>query len=186
MRASPGTPNSYERRVGYADESLTPSTYYTYGPQQWPYDDLTYMRPAPPRHPLVAQMVSDIGSNSNPPKKKPESAAIPLMYYSCWRLRWCGLLLLASTTLQSILVGTQLGGDPRSCGGGFAGLLSSGVLLMTVLALWALLSQLLLWSDAAVLRVPQGVSLSADASRGAAKPGGGGGGGSSGSKKDLV
>ena len=39
------------------------------------------------------------------------------------------------------------------------------MLLFTVLALWALLSQLLLWSDAAVLRVsdvPQGVTLTVD------------------------
>ena len=34
-----------------------------------------------------------------------------------------------------------------------------GVLAAMVLALWALLSQLLLWSDAAVLRVPQNVAL---------------------------
>ena len=51
-----------------------------------------------------------------------------------------------------------------SCGG-FNALLSLGVLVTTVLALWALLSQLLLWSDAAVLRVPQGVTLSAEASK---------------------
>merc|ERR550514_819497 len=156
----------YDRRVvspssrSYADDVLS-SSYYQYGPAQWPYDDVTYMRPAPPRHPLVSQIVSDFKGGD----RKKEQAAIPLMYYSCWRLRWCGLLLLASTTLQAISVGSQLGGGSE-CSGGFGALLSSGVLLMTVLALWALLSQLLLWSDAAVLRVPQGVTLSAEASKG--------------------
>ena len=125
-------------------------------------------------------MVSDVGSSQ---KKKPDQAAIPLMYYSCWRLRWCGLLMLASTTLQAISVGTQLNGGPQ-CSGGFGALIAAGVLLMTVLALWALLSQLLLWSDAAVLRVPQGVNLTAEAAR----PNGSGGGGRDGgsSKKDVL
>ena len=35
-------------------------------------------------------------------------------YYSCWRLRWCGLLLLLSTTLQAVALGGQLSGAP-SC-----------------------------------------------------------------------
>ena len=91
----------------YPDEALqTPSTYYQYGPQhQWPYDDLTYMRPAPPRHPLVSAMVSEVKQPSK------QQAAIPLMYYSCWRLRWCGMLLLLSTTVQAVAVGSQISAE---------------------------------------------------------------------------
>ena len=94
------------------------------------------MRPAPPRHPLVTQMVAEVGGKANPRR---DTAAIPLMYYSCWRLRWCGLLLLVSTTMQSVAVGGQLSGAP-SCSA-FTQAVSACVLLSTVLALWALLSQ---------------------------------------------
>ena len=86
------------------------------------------------------------------------------MYYSCWRLRWCGLLLLISVTMQAVAVGGTLSGGTQCSS--FHSLISTCVLATTVLALWALLSQLLLWSDAAVLRVPQGVTLSAEASKG--------------------
>ena len=68
-------------------------------------------------------------------------------------------MLLIGTATQAISVGSAVNAD--SCRGlGESGLwIAIGVLAAMVLALWALLSQLLLWSDAAVLRVPQNVAL---------------------------
>ena len=158
-------------------------SYYQYGPAQppahWLRDDVTYARPAPPRHPLLTQMISDVGSGGNSGGGGgfwSRGGSIPLMYcscvgkrgrygrwpnrllalgslrrdlalreaaerpcsprrlYSCWRLRWCGLLLLVSTTLQSVVLGGQLSGAP-SCSA-FAQAASFLVLLFTVLALW--------------------------------------------------
>ena len=88
-----------------------------------------------------------------------DDTPVPLVYYSAWRLRWCALLLLIGTATQAISVGSAVNAD--SCRGlGESGLwIAIGVLAAMVLALWALLSQLLLWSDAAVLRVPQNVAL---------------------------
>ena len=88
-----------------------------------------------------------------------DDTPVPLVYYSAWRLRWCALLLLIGTATQAISVGSAVNAD--SCRGlGESGLwIPIGVLAAMVLALWALLSQLLLWSDAAVLRVPQNVAL---------------------------
>lgn len=44
-------------------------SYYQYGPAQppayWLRDDVTYARPAPPRHPLLTQMISDVGSGGS-------------------------------------------------------------------------------------------------------------------------
>ena len=144
----------------YAEESRGASpaaTYYEYGPAEWPADDVTYMRPALPRHPLVAQIFADVGGD----RQRTRDASVPRMDYSSWRLRWCGLLLLGSTTMQSVAVGGQLSGAP-SCGS-LASILTACALLATLTALWALLSQLLLWSDAAMLQVPRSVALAVDA-----------------------
>jgi len=65
----------YERRVvssparyaGSPSLSRGSPSHYQYGPAQsvspaqWPRDDVTYARPAPPRHPLLTQMASDVG-----------------------------------------------------------------------------------------------------------------------------
>lgn len=145
----------------YADESRGTSpaaTYYEYGPAEWPDNDVTYMRSAPPRHPLVARTVAEVGGD----RQRTRDASVPRMDYSSWRLRWCCLLLLGSTTMQSVVVGGQLSGA-RSCGS-LASILTACALLATLTALWALLSQLLLLSDAAVLQVPRSVALAVDAS----------------------
>ena len=66
----------YERRVvsspsaRYAGLPSLPGSpsYYQYGPAQsvgpaqWPRDDVSYARPAPPRHPFLTQMASEAGS----------------------------------------------------------------------------------------------------------------------------
>ena len=62
-------------------------SYYQYGPAQppahWLRDDVTYARPAPPRHPLLTQMISDVGSGgSSGGGFWSKGGSIPLMYCS--------------------------------------------------------------------------------------------------------
>ena len=299
----------YERRVvsspsaRYAGLPSLPGSpsYYQYGPAQsvgpaqWPRDDVSYARPAPPRHPFLTQMASEAGSGGGGGggswggswgghRSRGGGGSLPLMHCAYvestpslagWSrldeapgsLRHAlalreasgepagrrlshvvfhvGLLLLANPNPSSnqvllLLAATMVRPASASlydaAGGGarrtaerrtllqrlragrlrylnpnpdlnpnpspdlragrlilraanlilprnlalslsltrtrsltliltFAQAVSFFVLLFTVLALWALLSQLLLWSDAAVLRVsdvPQGVTLTVD------------------------
>ena len=64
-------------------------SYYQYGPAQppahWLRDDVTYARPAPPRHPLLTQMISDVGSGGSSGGGGgfwSRGGSIPLMYCS--------------------------------------------------------------------------------------------------------
>ena len=63
-------------------------SYYQYGPAQppahWLRDDVTYARPAPPRHPLLTQMISDVGSGGSGGGGGfwSRGGSIPLMYCS--------------------------------------------------------------------------------------------------------
>ena len=142
-------------------------TYYTYGPSWSHIDDPSYLptaqRPAPPRHPLLAELTSKLRDDGLLPKEVERSDDVEeFTTYSCWRLRACALCLTLAMGAQAAIVGGEaqrlfehrevdLLGLFRLASPLTAPLL---LLLLLAIALFSLLSQLLLWSDSAVMRVP--------------------------------
>jgi hypothetical protein len=126
--------------------------------------------PAPPRPPRLAALLAhadNLGLSSSTYKRKTTSDATgggQLHHFSCWRLRWCAFCLVVANALQASHVGAVMSqayreDAPEGSGGA---VISAFVQLAALLiALWSLLSQLLLWSDAAVMKVPEGVQVSA-------------------------
>ena len=151
------------------------------------------VRPAPPRPPRLAALMSRSGLLSSDTDDGGE-----LRHFSCWRLRWCAFCLLVATAIQASNVGAALqllyADEDHSRGAGPQLLGASILLAMLLVALWSLLSvhaqsqtqrvalvcpacasaallliallaspagrsQLLLWSDAAVMKVPEGVRV---------------------------
>ena len=111
----------------------------------------TNVRPPPPRPPHLATLMA------NTYRGEQYSGGT-----SCWRLRWCAFCLLIATVMQASIVGSNVQqhfmGDRRATeqGSNVAELISSSFLCgFLVVASWSLISQLLLWSDAAVVEVPE-------------------------------
>ena len=76
-----GSPSLHTTHLSLPDRG-SPS-YYQYGParsvgpEHWPRDDVTYTRPPLPRHPLLTQMVSDVGGGGG---SRSRGGSLPLMY----------------------------------------------------------------------------------------------------------
>jgi len=143
---------------GYYSRSGT-GTSWTHLPEELYTPPLiSDVRPAPPRPPRLAALMSRSGLLSSDTDGKGE-----LRHFSCWRLRWCAFCLLVATAVQASNVGAALqllyADEDHSRGAGPQLLSASIVLVMLLVALWSLLSQLLLWSDAAVMKVPEGVRV---------------------------
>jgi hypothetical protein len=113
-------------------------------------------RPAPPRSPIVARYIDDayqFGELTSYEKRE-KRGSDKMVNIGTWRLRWTSLLLLLAACTQAISVGRLLDA-PAGCaaqtGGTLWAIIQLGILLV---AMWSLLSQLLQWSDAAVMRIP--------------------------------
>jgi len=145
------------------------------GPGRWdragPPDTPGYL-PPPPRNPRLAAILAAsnaFGMTSDEllgDRFERHYERRQIHHFSCWRLRWCAFCLVVANAMQASIVGVQLQNyfavaspAARAPGSG-ANLVGSTLLLATMLiALWSLLSQLLLWSDAAVMKVPEGVHV---------------------------
>ena len=93
---------------------------------------------------------------------KPKSDAPVIAEVECWRLRMCALFLVIGTSLQALVVGGQMEALASNGGVSLITFISSLLVFATLLlAMWSLLSQLLLWSDAAVFKLPEHVGLTA-------------------------
>ena len=121
------------------------------------------VQPPPPRPPRLAALMAGAGGmglNSSYYDTR------EVAHFSCWRLRWCALCLVIAVALQASTVGSHLqsfyGGGPVPHAPGAGAELASASLMLSLLliGLWSLLSQLLLWSDSAVMKVPSGVHVS--------------------------
>ena len=124
--------------------------------------------PPPPRPPRLAALMAqadNLGLSSNTYKRRSaigDSAGGQLHHFSCWRLRWCAFCLVVATALQASHVGAAMAQAYREdapMGSGGAVISAFVQLAALLIALWSLLSQLLLWSDAAVMKVPEGVQV---------------------------
>ena len=116
--------------------------------------------PPPPRPPRLAALLAranEMGLSSSYYDKDLYQKR-EVHHFSCWRLRWCALCLVIAVALQASTVGSRLqalyvaeAARPPAA----AADLGAAALLLALLliALWSLLSQLLLWSDAAVMKV---------------------------------
>lgn len=125
--------------------------------------------PPPPRNPRLAALLAAsnaFGMTSDELIGDRITGHREIHHFKCWRLRWCAFCLVVANAMQASVVGVQLQnyfsvapGAARAPSAG-ANLVGSTLLLATLLiALWSLLSQLLLWSDAAVMKVPEGVHV---------------------------
>lgn len=137
----------------------------------------TSVTPAPPRPPRLAALMAHadhLGLSSSTYQRRRtgsggESSG-QLHHFSCWRLRWCAFCLVVANALQASHVGAVLttayseDAPPGSGGAVISAFIQLAALLI---GLWSLLSQLLLWSDAAVMKVPEGVHISAPDADGA-------------------
>ena len=90
-----------------------------------------------------------------------------LQAFSCWRLRWCAFCLVVATAMQASVVGSHLqmlyiGTNTLPAGAGPQAVGAVLLLTMLLVALWSLLSQLLLWSDAAVMKLPEHVRIASN------------------------
>lgn len=175
---SPGRSPSdalYDRRVVLSgDGDGTPGTYVQYGPSwnngaSWSSYASPGSRPAPPRHPLIEELSSRAareGLLNSTGERSDGRGRGRVQRFSCWRLRLAAFCLVLGTAAQATAVGGQLQGYIVPGGAIPTGLsftaplaVAVSVLVLLLAALWSLLSQLLLWSDSAVLRVPQGVGV---------------------------
>jgi len=126
--------------------------------------------PAPPRPPRLAALLSranELGLQSSY-YDRDNYQRREVHHFNCWRLRWCALCLVIAVALQASTVGSHVhaffaSSAPQGSGAELFG--SVALLSLLLVALWSLLSQLLLWSDAAVMKVPKGVHVSADVRR---------------------
>lgn len=152
---------SFDNGPGRWDRSLGPTGYSTTA-------NGGYL-PPPPRNPRLAALLAASNTFGMTSDELLDRDYQPreIRHFSCWRLRWCAFCLVVANAMQASIVGVQLQaffavapGASREPGTG-ANLVGSMLLLATMLiALWSLLSQLLLWSDAAVMKVPEGVHVS--------------------------
>ena len=123
---------------------------------------LTDVKPAPPRPPRLAAMMANAGDMGMLSYDSDVYRRREIQHFSTWRLRWCSFCMLIATAMQASSIGGHIqlmvgGHEPPP--GEKAALISSSIMLaLLLIALWSLLSQLLLWSDAAVmkLRAPLG------------------------------
>ncbi len=123
--------------------------------------------PPPPRPPRLAAMLANadrLGLSSSYYNESRE-----IQHTHCWRLRWCALCLVIAVALQASLVGSKLqiffSDTASSAVGAKADLIQAALMLFLLLiSMWSLLSQLLLWSDSAVMKIPSGVTVT-DATR---------------------
>ena len=125
-----------------------------------PYAGYTATLPAPPRPPRLAALLSearDLGLSSSFYDNEYQKREVH--HFSCWRLRWCALCLVIAVVLQASAVGSTLqayflgdSASARAPGAGADVFFASALLALLIVALWSLLSQLLLWSDAAVMK----------------------------------
>ena len=117
--------------------------------------------PAPPRPPRLAALLNranDLGLSSSYYEKDGRASG-EVRHFSCWRLRAASFCLLIAVALQASVVGSRL--QALTAPGANAELfVASSLLALLLIALWSLLSQLLLWSDSAVLKIPTGVHVS--------------------------
>lgn len=154
---SPASVNSWRR----LPDSTVPLPYSAYAPS--PYFGATTMlsdvRPPPPRPPGLAALLAKTGDIELGREKGKE-----LRHFSCWRLRWCAFCLVVASAMQASIVGSQLQLVFGSREGGMGPQLLAALILLALLliAMWSLLSQLLLWSDSAVMKVPEGVRVRED------------------------
>jgi hypothetical protein len=142
----------------------------TYGPAssgRWSADDLptygTSVLPAPARPPQLQALLTnaaELGLTTTEYLEKKRTRP-EIRHFSCWRLRWCAFCLVIASSLQASTVGAQLQVYYSGAEGTSASVLylPCFLLALLVVALWSLLSQLLLWSDAAVMKVPEGVRV---------------------------
>ena len=141
-RPLPGTPQPYGGWMAL-DHSYRPTAV------------LTDVKPAPPRPPRLAAMMAsagDVGLYDSDLYRRRE-----LRHFSTWRLRWCAFCMLIATAMQASSIGghiqLMLGGHEQAAGEKATLISASIMLALLLIALWSLLSQLLLWSDAAVLKL---------------------------------
>ena len=121
--------------------------------------------PPPPRPALYEKMLTDLGRSSDGYRKLGESGSGKnIHHFPAWRLRWCAACLVIAVTMQASTVGAQMQmyfGAEQPAAGAQSNMITSLIMLsVLVTAMWSLLSQLLLWSDAAVMKVPEGVRVS--------------------------
>ncbi|KAL3901287.1 MAG: hypothetical protein SGPRY_012304 [Prymnesium sp.] len=171
--------HSYERRLVVAPKSAhgSQAAYYQYCPSEGAHG-WSDARPAPPQHPLVAAMarslrsegllssrekLDDESDGQTKQKEKTAESAPAVTTVSCWRLRLCALFILAGLAVQAVILGGQLQAYVTSQDITVVALgLTIVVLISMLLALWSLLSQLLLWSETAVFKVSQHMVLRAE------------------------
>ena len=160
--------------MAWRAEDVTVSPYYSPAARSsgasWQRVDDNYwpmhasdVRPAPPRPPrLAALMARSTGPSGSFRLSSERREEDQVHHFPCWRLRWCAFCLVIAATMQASTVGSrmqQLYVD--GAGRNMMPQLVGDVVLLSLLliALWSLLSQLLLWSDAAVMKVPEGVRV---------------------------
>merc|ERR1711988_1543534 len=106
---------------------------------------------APPRR---QPMLTSLHADSQPVKSKSED--LRRGDISSWRLKWVVFLLVLVTMVQAVMLGRQLDSArafvSRDCDCGSEFAVSVGIFVALLLALWALLSQLLQWSDNVILQ----------------------------------
>jgi len=133
------------------------STGYSRGWQRLDDASITNVTPAPPRPPRLAALMSN--ADGYDPALYTRRDRVE--HFSSFRLRWCAFSLVVATAMQASIVGSQLqlyfGGQETALVGGAGRQAIGSVVLLTLLliALWSLLSQLLLWSDSAVMKLPE-------------------------------